>query len=87
MNKSEAAEFSFLLSVPAIVGATILEIPQIFNVPGNAGLLPVYLAGAVVSAVVGYLSIAFLLSVIKKGKFFYFGLYCVVIGLLGIFLL
>jgi undecaprenyl-diphosphatase len=87
MNKSEAAEFAFLLSVPAIAGATVLEIPEMFNASGNAGLLPIYLAGTAVSAVVGYLSIAFLLSVIKRGKFFYFGLYCAVIGLLGIIFL
>jgi undecaprenyl-diphosphatase len=87
LDKSDAAEFSFLLSVPAIAGATILEVPEMFNVAGSQGLLTVYLAGAIVAAVVGYLSIAFLLSVIKKGKFFYFGLYCVAAGLLGIFFL
>ncbi len=87
MNKSEAAEFSFLLSIPAIAGATIFKIPEMSAAAGNSGLLPVYLGGTLVSAVVGYLSIAFLLSVIKKGKFFYFGLYCLVIGFLGIFLL
>jgi len=87
MDKSEAAEFSFLLSVPAIAGAAILEIPEMLNVPGTVSLLPVYLAGAFVSAVVGYLSIAFLLSVIKKGKFSYFGLYCAILGAVGIFFL
>lgn len=87
MNKSEAAEFSFLLSIPAIAGATIFKLPDMFASAGDTDLLPVYLAGALVSAIVGYLSIAFLLSVIKKGKFFYFGLYCLIIGFLGIFLL
>jgi len=87
MNKSEAAEFSFLLSVPAIAGAMILEIPEIVDNLSNANLMPAYIVGTAVSAIVGYLSIAFLLSVIKKGKFFYFGLYCAIVGLLGIFLL
>jgi undecaprenyl-diphosphatase len=87
MNKSEAAEFSFLLSIPAIAGASILEIPQMISKFSVAGSLPVYLAGALVAAVIGYLSIAYLLTVIKKGKFFYFGLYCLLVGFLGIFLL
>ena len=87
INKSEAAEFSFLLSIPAIAGATILEIPDMLAVAGGTKLLPIYLAGSLVSAVVGYFSIAFLLRIIKKGKFFYFGLYCLAVGLLGIFFL
>lgn len=87
MNKSEAAEFSFLLSIPAILGATILEIPDFIEALGNATLVTNYLIGALVAAIVGYISIAFLMKVVKKGKFFYFGIYCAIVGLLGIFLL
>lgn len=87
MDKSEAAEFSFLLSIPAIAGAVVLEIPDMIANLGTGNLVVIYLAGMVVAALVGYLSIAGLLSIIKKGKFFFFGLYCAVIGLLGIFLL
>jgi undecaprenyl-diphosphatase len=87
MKKSEAAEFSFLLSIPAIIGATILQIPQFIRDIGNAEIVINYLAGAIMAAVVGYASIAFLMKIIKKGKFFYFGLYCAVVGILGILLL
>lgn len=87
IDKSEAAEFSFMLSVPAIAGATLLEIPQFLQSLSKPGLLPIYLTGALVSAVVGYISITYLLAIIKKGKFFYFGLYCAIVGILGIFLL
>lgn len=87
MNKAEAAEFSFLLSVPAIAGAMILELPDMISKLSDAGSMPVYLAGTLVSAVIGYISIAYLMKIIKKGKFFYFGLYCLLVGLLGIFLL
>jgi len=87
IDKSEAAEFSFLLSVPAIAGAALLEIPEFLKSLSDLSLLPIYLTGALVSAVVGYISITYLLSIIKKGKFFYFGLYCAIVGILGIFLL
>jgi undecaprenyl-diphosphatase len=87
MNKSEAAEFSFLLSIPAIFGAMVLQIPEISESLDNGNLMVIYLAGMAVSALVGYLSIAGLLSIIRKGKFFFFGLYCAVVGLLGIILL
>ena len=87
MKKSEAAEFSFLLSIPAILGATVLQIPQFISDITNADLVINYFVGAVVAAVVGYVSIAYLMKIIKRGKFFYFGLYCAVVGLLGILLL
>lgn len=87
MKKSEAAEFSFLLSIPAIIGATALQIPQFIKDIANADLVINYLAGAIVAAIVGYISIAFLMKIVKKGKFFYFSLYCAVVGLLGILLL
>lgn len=87
MNKSEAAEFSFLLSVPAIAGAMVLELPSMLSSFSSPKLLPVYLAGTAMSAIIGYISIAYLMKIIKKGKFFYFGLYCLLVGLLGIFLL
>jgi len=87
MKKSEAAEFSFLLSIPAIIGATVLQIPQFIRDITNADLVINYLIGAIVAAVVGYISITYLMRIIKKGKFFYFGLYCAVVGLLGVLFL
>lgn len=87
MNKSEAAEFSFLLSIPAVAGATLKETPLLFSQIGNIELIVTYLAGALVAGVVGYLSIAFLMNLIRKGRFFYFGVYCAVVGILGIIFL
>ncbi len=87
IDRSEAAEFSFLLSIPAIAGATLLEIPQFIESFSNFSMLPVYLAGVLTAAFVGYVSIVYLLAIIKKGKFFYFGLYCAIVGVIGIFVL
>jgi len=87
INKEKAAEFSFLLSIPAIAGATVLQIPDFMKLLPHLSIVFIYLIGTAVSGLVGYLSIAFLLSIIKKGKFFYFGIYCIVIGILGLTLL
>ena len=87
LKKSEAAEFSFLLSLPAIAGATLLQIPDFIKSLDNVSLVLNYLAGAIVAGIVGYISIAYLLALIKKGKFFYFGIYCAIVGVLGILFL
>ena len=87
IKKSEAAEFSFLLSLPAIAGATLLEIPDFIKSLNDGALMFNYIIGAIVAGIVGYFSIVYLMAIIKKGKFFYFGIYCAIIGILGIILL
>ena len=84
VKKEKVAEFSFLLSIPAIAGAAVLELPNMIKLIPSISILQVYFVGTLVSGIVGYFSIAFLLAVIKKGKFFYFGLYCILIGILGL---
>ena len=86
IDKEKAAEFSFLLSIPAIAGATILKIPDFLHLLPDHHLLRIYLAGTLVSGIVGYLSIKWLLDIIRRGKFFYFGIYCILIGVLGLIL-
>jgi undecaprenyl-diphosphatase len=87
LERSEAAEFSFMLSIPAILGATVLKMPDFLASLSDQNLLIIYLAGAVTAAFVGYISIAYLMAVIRKGKFFWFGVYCAAVGILGIFIL
>lgn len=80
ISPARAAEFSFLLAIPAIGGAFVLDL---YSTGGSAmfsGDLLIYLVGTATSFVVGYLSIHFLLGIINKGKFFYFGFYCLVAG-------
>ncbi len=84
---SEAAEISFLLSLPAVLGACILKSFDLASSPIGLPEFGVYLVGAFTAFVVGYISIVWLMRLIKKGQFFYFGLYCLIIGLLGITLL
>ena len=79
----QAARFSFLLSVPVIAGATLLEGYKIFKYGNTLGILPL-LVGTVVSAIAGYFSIRVLLKIMEKGKFSWFSFYCLAVGLLGI---
>ena len=79
IRRSEGAEFSFLMSIPAILGSLIFELFDI-----GAGSLnisfPILLAGFLFSAVSGYFAIKFMLKVIKKAKFVWFGAYLIVLS-------
>ena len=80
VERSKAAEYSFLLSLPAIFGASLIELKEVLGNPGLRENLWVYLAGAITAFGVGCLAIRFLLGVIRKGKFQYFGCYCLAAG-------
>ncbi len=73
-----AAKFSFILSVPAILGATILQMRKITAIERPEFL--VYLAGTVAAAIVGYLSIALLIRIIKARRLSIFSYYCFIAG-------
>ncbi len=80
VEPARAAEFSFLLSLPAVLGASILELKDVLNQSNKNGGLIIYLVGAVTALIVGYIAIKFLLGVIKRGKFQYFSYYCLALG-------
>ncbi len=74
-----AADFAFLLSIPALAGAMVLEWRS-FGELGDAGLLASVL-GFTVSALVGYATIRFLLAFLRKSRPWPFAVYCAVVGL------
>ncbi|PIE52667.1 hypothetical protein CSA37_05395 [Candidatus Fermentibacteria bacterium] len=72
LSREEAARFSFLLSIPAIIGAAVKELPDAsWSVSGN-----VLAAGFLVSAAVGFLALSVLVRFVKRGKLKGFALYC-----------
>ena len=81
-----AVRFSFLLSIPAVLGANILSLKD----AAEAGIVwsevPVYLVGVVTAAVVGYLCIRLLKMIADKGRFGAFAYYCWAVGLLTLVL-
>ena len=84
-----AAEFSFLMSTPLILGAALLEALKAFGPGAEAQAsseLPwgLVLYGAAVAAVIGYFSLAWLVKVLKGRWFWAFGPYCILMGLLTV---
>ncbi len=70
-----AAEFSFLMSIPAILGAAVLQVPDALN--AGAGLSPGALAvGFVAAAVSGVLAIRFFVALLRRRNFYVFAYYC-----------
>jgi undecaprenyl-diphosphatase len=82
VERSRAAEFSFLLSLPAILGASLVELKEVPTHANPGSELGIYLMGAATAFAVGYAAIRFLLNVIRKGKFQYFAYYCFAVGFL-----
>ena len=75
LNRMSAARFSFLLSVPIILGAGVYNLPAIIKQGSEPGQLGFYLAGFIAAAVSGYLVIAFLLRFIQSHSFAVFAYY------------
>ena len=79
LEREMAGRFSFLLSIPAILGAVVLQLKD-GNLTG-VGLFPL-LCGFVSSALVGLLALKILMGMVRKGHLFYFTPYCWALGLL-----
>ena len=81
LSRETAVKFSFILGIPAILGGSVLEIKDAFDSGMNFDI-PLLLAGFVVAAAVGVLSIKLVSLVTKKNKFKWFGVYVLILGLL-----
>jgi len=98
VKPKKAAEFSFLMSIPAIVGGGVLTLKDRISVNKEAGmetggavkeailscLTAPYIAGALAAAVVGLLAIYLVMDAVKRGKIEYFAYYCFAAGITGI---
>ena len=80
VRRNQSAEFSFLMSIPAILGCLVFELFDL----GGAGLdVSVWclILGFVASAIFGYLAIKLMLKVIKKARFVWFGVYMLLLAI------
>lgn len=81
-----AVRFSFLLSIPAVLGANILSLKDALDAGIIWAEVPMYVVGVVTAAVVGYACIRLLRLVAEKGRFGAFAYYCWAVGLLTLLL-
>ncbi|MBR2105653.1 MAG: undecaprenyl-diphosphate phosphatase [Treponema sp.] len=86
VNRSLAGEFSFIVSIPAILGAFILELKDLGQMSSSIGAAPI-IAGCISSFAVGYFSLSVLMKIIKKGKLQWFAAYLIPAGILGLIFL
>ena len=79
LKRDMAARFSFLLAIPAIIGATVVQLDA--EGIGNVGLLSLT-SGFISSALVGLIALRILMGMVRRGRLFYFAPYCWALGLL-----
>jgi undecaprenyl-diphosphatase len=78
-----AARFSFLLCIPVIAGAALLESKTVVRQGMEMGFAP-FLVGLAAAAITGYIAIKLVLRIIERGKFSWFAFYCFAVGIAGI---
>lgn len=86
VDAEKAAEFSFLMSIPPIAGAALLEVVKSMKAAAEAPAVaetswPLVIYGGVLAGVTGYFALKFLLRSLKSDRFWWFGPYCWAAGL------
>ena len=85
MKREEAGEYSFILSIPAVLGALVLTLGDFSTHSVQVALLPT-IAGCVGAFLAGMASLRLLLWMVRTAKLWYFSFYLIIIGLLGLLL-
>ena len=86
LKREFAVKFSFLLSLPAVLGANILSLAKAIRNGVDWSCVPAYIVGMVVALLSGIASLSLLKRIAEKGKFGGFAYYCWVVGVLSIIL-
>lgn len=79
----EAAKFSFMLAIPAIFGAAILTLVET-NLNEIDDLIFPLIVAAFVAFLSGYYALKFLIKILNNGKFYYFSIYCIFLGIISL---
>lgn len=85
VDREKIARFSFIMSIPAILGAAVLQLGGMVGETIPSGYVMNIVAGSIASAVSGYFAIKLLLDIIKKNRLQWFGYYCATISTIGLF--
>lgn len=81
VDRITAGDYSFIVSIPAILGAFVLELKDLGEVSSSIGALPV-IAGCAAAFVSGFFALSFLMKVINKGKLEYFACYLIPVSII-----
>jgi undecaprenyl-diphosphatase len=84
LDRQSSARFSFLLSIPAILGAALLTVIDLIKSHSLQVHISTLVVGFVVSAIVGYLAIRWFISYLGKRSLYIFAIYCVVVSIVVI---
>ncbi len=84
LKRTDAARFSFLLSVPVILGAGLKQSYDLLTESTQAGQLLLLVVGFVAAAITGYLAIYFLLRYLQRRSLYPFAIYCWALGVLSL---
>jgi len=84
LSPEKAVEFSLLISLPALIGSTLLDAVKLGSVQLGDLTLTSLCCGVVVAAIVGYAAIMILVKILLAGRLWMFGLYCLAVGILGL---
>ena len=87
MERSFAGSYSFLLSIPSILGASLVEVMQsgdmLYSIQGKQSVLMLSIVGFVISFATGYIALQFLLSFLRKGKLYTYAYYCFALAIVS----
>ena len=83
-DRKFAVKYSFIMSIPAILGASLLELKDMGSEKLSGSQWGLYILGMAVAAVVGYVCIKTMLVIVRKKKFKYFAFYCFLAGTFAI---
>jgi len=84
VRRDTAARFSFLMAVPIMIAAGIIALIEFATTPDAVSLIGTLFIGFIVAAIVGYISIHWLLKFLSERSLYFFSVYCLLIGLMGI---
>lgn len=83
VDRKEAADFSFLMSLPVIVGATLIKVLALFGADTDINWLLVII-GTLIAYASGIWAIRVVIAFVQRGSLIYFAVYCYIIGILGL---
>ena len=80
LDRKSSARFSFLMAVPVMLAAGLLATIDLFQYPGLSSQIPVYIAGFIAAALVGYLAIRWFIEYLSSQSLYLFAGYCALLG-------